>query len=1561
MNGQPVPHTEASSIQDVQLVIDTPQSGSYTFTQGKIYEAANEFSNGYDFGNGVVTKREFGYLPEVHLTVEVPSTPPVPQPPASNAPFTAKIGDNVLTIKDGGQEYCEKTYSDVQTYTIMIPEGETANTFTLYGEGLSYVKGGGCNDRTWDIKGSVELDILDGKTYHFRKGWTETFHIEFQKGDTVTPAPKVPEITAKIGDTTLKVAEITNATSPCDVQHTYEIKVPESLKEQPVKIDGLSGYSYRPITDGQSCDGSLQIWNGTASINEFGYHFYADQGYDSNYQNLHITFQQFQEEQSKAPFRVTLSGQELQVDVIPPASEYSPTQLVIHVPSPFAKTVTFHDVKNWMYMNKNQEIGQMFPIETNDWDAEVLGPDEFIILSNWPARYWITFQVAEAEDATIQINAQMDGKFLLSPETKAAVTPGLAKSLGFAYGEGIAEKDITVLDALVKIHQIKYPNEDISQSLTINEQGVITKVFGVENKSIGFMVNGTIPNTAINATQIAEGDTIDFFNYQDTTLNDKVVWLEQNGQKKTQFEAATALPLSLTVKGTDSNGNITSVAGVQLATVAEDGTITPMNGVTDETGTISVTFPQVKNYTITVISSNETKVIMPVAHVDVLKDVVTLSVEARTAGQGDFLSTTVLAFNPDSPKTVKELLDTAAKQFGLDVVYTTNGGLVSINGLTSEANGWRYYINGEASQEGIAQQKVRSGDEIRIRYAVTGTAEELDVPLYQYLETLVATAKDKLKFAYTEESKQVLQTAVKAADAVLQDSSNNSSDTDKELLVSKHIAAINAGMAQLIPDETAKDPSIPEDFENDLWLQYDYKEMKIGETASIYPRRVPQIIDNAIENTVTRPVFRFEIVKGDSVTLSQSATREKTEVTAVKNGVSVVKVSYDAEGEYGACSPINEGYVVFSVGNNGSVAITTSLSEIRSYDTIYYTGTDTVAHPFTVDAPGAVKIEVTCNDLPLTANKNGIYTAQLENKSNVMGITATDAQGNVTTYYQVIDARKIQVIVDNKNSPGQPFKINDTARISFRGITMPVYKLATIYNPYFGEENERTHVSYQNEQLGEQKGYCNQYDLATENSFEVTFTEAGDYTFTGGRIYCTWWGDALGSDKIKEGTGKPNMNAPIMQDTFSWMPDFTLHVTNELSNHIPVSEIQLNQTELTLAEGETFQLTVKIFPENATNQNFIWSCDDPTGFFITLDKNTGKITANNATTPQQSVVTVTATTEDGAKVASCKVVVKAVPHIVTVENGTADPSSAARKTLVTIKANQPAKGEQFDHWEVISGTINLQDATKAETTFVMPDTDVTIKAVYVKVKAPVRKPGGTSHSFSSKSQNDDPTTTAKYISNTVDAEIVDGIVFAKYFEDIQGTPKNLRIKGMLEDGTEFIWTVHGNDIQTIADLEVGMSQKSLFEEDIKKLTKEFDSFRFLQNGNFPFPIQVELPTDLKDGSYLLMRYNDTERRAEKVSKVEVKDGMFKFIAEQGGEYFLATQISSKSITELEAEEKPETKPVVNDTSSSVESKPEPQESSSQTAMIISLIVFGGVCFAGCGWLIFKKQKENKND
>ncbi len=1481
---------------------------------------------------------------------------PKPAAAAEAFPFSAKIGETELEITEGSGEFCEKMYSDVPVYIVQIPEGETADTFTLDAPGCAYVKDGGCSGRTWDITEPLELPILKGKTYHVRKGWEETFHIGFHRADDAPLAPKVPEISAKIGNRALEITQSADAAYPCTATQTYEIKVPESLKDQPVIIDGLKDYAYRPVTDGATCDGAMQAWDGSAAVNEYGYHFAVEQGYAPDYQNIHIRFTLFKEEAPKAPFTVTLGDQELKVDLLPPTSEYGPKGIIVHVPSPFAKTVTFHNVKDWTYMQKNQEIGQLFTIETNDWETQILGPKDFFLLSNWPDRYRVSYEVADAAEANIVINAQMDGRFLLPPETRASLAPGLAKSLGYVYGDGVTEGDVTLLDALVKMHQLKYPDEDVTKYLALDQQGTITKAFGVEPVSAGFMINGRICKDQVNDTCIGDGDTIGFFDAHDPNTGDRMVSLAQNGVKKTHFNAGVGIPLELTVVEENETGTPSAVAGVQIAAVAQDGTMTPMEGRTDENGRIRVTFAQAGEHTITVVGSAQDRIIMPVAHVTASETVVTIGIEARTAGKGDFLPATVLAVDADTQKTVKELLDECAREFGLNVGYTANGGLESINDLRGVDGGWRYYVNEQDGTESVAQRRVSAGDVIRIRYAVTASADELKAPLYAYLKTLVAQAKDKLTMAYTQQTKDVLQTAVTAADAVLQDVSNNSTDTDKELLVSEHIALVNAGIAQLVPEKTAVDPAIPEDFENDLWLQYDYKAMAVGDTATIYPRRIPQIIDDPISNKVTRPVFRFEVVKGDSVTLSEAATREKTTVTAVKEGTSVVKVTYDAEGAYGPCSPVNEGYVVFHVGaGEGSVRISTSLSEIRSYDTVYYTGADTTDHTFTVSAPGAVRVDVTCNDLPVTPNDDGTYTAKLENKSNVIGIQAADDQGRVWTYYQTVDARKIQVVVDNKTSPGKPFKINDTARISFRGITMPVAKLATIYNPCFGEENPRTHVFYRNEQLGELKGYCNQYDLATKNSFEVTFTQAGDYAFTGGRIHCAWWGDKLGSDKQKEGSGNPNMGAAVVQDDFSWMPDFVIHVANELSDNIPVTGIQLNRRELALKEGESFLLEAKLLPVDATNQKITWSCDDPSGFFLSLDKDTGRITANHATTQEKPVITVTATTDDGKKTASCTVTVEPILHTVSVENGTADPDSAARKTLVTIQADQAPEGQQFDHWDVVDGSVSLKDSSQSRTSFVMPDHDVSVKAVFVKVKEPDRKPGGSTHSYSA---DKDPK--SKDGSNTTDAQVVDGVVSAKELETIKGKDENLRITGKLEDGRKFIWTINGRDIKKAADLKVGMSRKGQHETDIGKLAEHAEIFSFAETGDFPAPMQVELPTDLADGSYLLMRYNPEGRNAEKISKVEVKDGMVKFIAQQGGEYFLAKRVSSKSVPELEAaaqDSVPQTEPTA--VTQTTERPEQIDDTGSGNAMTAGIIVIVAAAAAGCAWFALRKRKESK--
>lgn len=71
-------------------------------------------------------------------------------------------------------------------------------------------------------------------------------------------------------------------------------------------------------------------------------------------------------------------------------------------------------------------------------------------------------------------------------------------------------------------------------------------------------------------------------------------------------------------------------------------------------------------------------------------------------------------------------------------------------------------------------------------------------------------------------------------------------------------------------------------------------------------------------------------------------------MTAEKPGTSVVKVTYDAV-EYGgktwgAISPVNTAYAVFTVGETGTATINCSekLQNWRHYDTIYYNEGDTV-------------------------------------------------------------------------------------------------------------------------------------------------------------------------------------------------------------------------------------------------------------------------------------------------------------------------------------------------------------------------------------------------------------------------------------------------------------------------------------------------------------------------------------------------------------------------------------------------------------------------------------------
>lgn len=337
-------------------------------------------------------------------------------------------------------------------------------------------------------------------------------------------------------------------------------------------------------------------------------------------------------------------------------------------------------------------------------------------------------------------------------------------------------------------------------------------------------------------------------------------------------------------------------------------------------------------------------------------------------------------------------------------------------------------------------------------------------------------------------------------------------------------------------------------FEDDIWLQYDYKELVVGEKADIYPRRVPQIVNSTVGNQVTRPNFNYEVISGDSVELSTTDSYDKSVATAVKPGTTIIKVSYDAvvsnKKVYAKCQKANEAYLIIEVSEPGAATNITIDSKIqwRSYDTLYFTG-DTMEYSFQPKVENAASYQVTCNGKKLTG-QNGQYTATLENRSNIIGIVAEDANGNTKSFYQVIDARKMEIKIENVTSPGKEIVCGDTIEVSFLGITMPVYKLATIYNPsaYNPRLNTKgTYVSYTNDTLGEVRGYCKQWDLATNNTITITPTQAGTYTFHQGHIFSEWYGLELGQDKVRT-VNESGGIAPLVEGEFSFLPDFAITV-----------------------------------------------------------------------------------------------------------------------------------------------------------------------------------------------------------------------------------------------------------------------------------------------------------------------------------------------------------------------------------------------------------------------------------
>ena len=128
---------------------------------------------------------------------------------------------------------------------------------------------------------------------------------------------------------------------------------------------------------------------------------------------------------------------------------------------------------------------------------------------------------------------------------------------------------------------------------------------------------------------------------------------------------------------------------------------------------------------------------------------------------------------------------------------------------------------------------------------------------------------------------------------------------------------------------------------------------------------------------------------------------------------------------------------------------------------------------------------------------------------------------------------------------------------------------------------------------------------------------------------------------------------------------------------IKVTGVTLNKTALTLETGASETLTATVAPAEATNKKVTWKSDKPE--IASVDAN-GKVTGVKA-----GEATITVTTEDGGKTATCKVTVK--PNLVS---------------EITLAALAIYVGES----KAVTATVKPDDATNKELTWTSSDETV---------------------------------------------------------------------------------------------------------------------------------------------------------------------------------------------------------------------------------------------------------------
>ena len=142
---------------------------------------------------------------------------------------------------------------------------------------------------------------------------------------------------------------------------------------------------------------------------------------------------------------------------------------------------------------------------------------------------------------------------------------------------------------------------------------------------------------------------------------------------------------------------------------------------------------------------------------------------------------------------------------------------------------------------------------------------------------------------------------------------------------------------------------------------------------------------------------------------------------------------------------------------------------------------------------------------------------------------------------------------------------------------------------------------------------------------------------------------------------------------------------------VPVTGVSLNTSTLNLIEGGTDTLTATVEPNNATNRNVTWSSDNPSVATV----NNGVVSAVS-----EGTATITVTTADGGKTATCAVTVTAAPVPVS-----------------GVKLNKSETALTVGDTETLTATVAPANATNQNVTWASSDPSVATVDAAGKVTA----------------------------------------------------------------------------------------------------------------------------------------------------------------------------------------------------------------------------------------------------